>query len=47
MQVNTLMLLKKEPKMWELFKYNTYWIKDLNHAIDNIDLISNVLSSLK
>ncbi len=73
MQVNTLLELKKDSKMWELLKYNSYWIKDLNRnpynlknykesmkikyklrttdkiseAIDNIDLISNVLSALK
>ena len=73
MQVRTLIELRKDKKMNELFKYNTYWIKDLNRnplyikqfkenmkikyhlratdkisdAIDNIDLISNVLSSLK
>ncbi len=73
MQVKTLLELQKDKKMWELFKYNSYWIKDLNRnsstikmykenmkikyhlrttdkisdAIDNIDIISNVLSSLK
>ena len=73
MQVNVLMELKKEPKMLELLKYNSYWLKDLNRdpasfkrykenmkikyrlrttdkisdAIDNIDIISNVLSALK
>ena len=73
MQVNTIMELKKDQKMWELLKYNSYWYKDLNRnfnavkafkedmktkyhlrttdkisdAIDNIDLISNVLSALK
>ena len=73
MQVNVLMELKKEPKMLELLKYNSYWLKDLNRnpllfkrfkdemkkkyhlratdkisdAIDNIDIISNVLSTLK
>ncbi len=73
MQVRTLMELKKDPKMWELLKLNSYWVKDLNRnpdniknykstmkvkyklratdkisdAIDNIDIISNVLSVLK
>ncbi len=73
MQVNTLMELKKDQKMWELLKYNSYWYKELNRnplslknykedmknkyrlrttdkisdAIDNIDLISNVLNALK
>ncbi len=73
MQISTLMELKKDPKMWDLFKYNSYWYKTLNRdftslssfkndmkikyklratdkindAIDNIDLISNVLSALK
>lgn len=73
MQVNALMELKKDPKMMELLKYNSYWLKDLNRdpsnikrfkeemkikyrlratdkisdAIDNIDIISNVLSALK
>lgn len=73
MQVNTILELKKDKKMWELLKYNSYWLKDLNRdplnikkykedmkikyklrttdkisdAIDNIDLISNVLSALK
>ena len=73
MQVSALMELKKDPKMRELLKYNSYWLKDLNRdaasikryknvmkanyhlratdkisdAIDNIDIISNVLSALK
>ena len=73
MQINTINELKKDKKMWELLKYNSYWYKDLNRsftnvkafkedmkikyhlratdkisdAIDNIDLISNVLSALK
>lgn len=73
MQVNVLMELKKDTKMLELLKYNSYWLKDLNRdplsykrykenmkakyhlratdkisdAIDNIDIISNVLSALK
>ena len=67
------MELKKDQKMWELLKYNSYWYKELNRnplslknykedmknkyrlrttdkisdAIDNIDLISNVLNALK
>lgn len=71
--MRALLELKKDNKMWELFKYNSYWIKDLNRdpnklkeyksnmkvkyklrttdkiseAIDNIDLISNVLNVLK
>lgn len=73
MQVAALLELKKDPKMWELFKLNSYWYKDLNRnpalvknykeamktkyklrttdkissAIDNIDLISNVISALQ
>ena len=73
MQVNVLMELKKDQKMLDLLKYNSYWIKELNRdatsikrykedmkvkyrlrttdkisdAIDNIDIISNVLSALK
>lgn len=73
MQYQTLMELKKNKKMWDLFKMNSYWIKELNRnpdsikrykedmkikyklrttdkisdAIDNIDIISNVLSALK
>ncbi len=73
MQVNVLLELKKDKKMLDLLKYNSYWIKELNRdpktlknykndmktkyklratdkineAIDNIDLISNVLSTLK
>lgn len=73
MQVNALTELKKDPKMVELLKYNSYWLKELNRdatsikryksdmkakyhlratdkisdAIDNIDIISNVLSALK
>ena len=68
-----LLEIKKDKKMWELLKYNSYWLKELNRdpsnvklykddmkvkyklratdkindAIDNIDLISNVLSVLK
>ena len=67
------MELKKDQKMLDLLKYNSYWIKELNRdatsikrykedmkvkyrlrttdkisdAIDNIDIISNVLSALK
>ncbi|CDF11741.1 unknown [Mycoplasma sp. CAG:776] len=73
MQVNVLMELKKDKRMLDLLKYNSYWLKDLNRdptsikrykenmkskyrlrttdkisdAIDNIDIISNVLSALK
>lgn len=73
MQVSTLMELRKDAKMEELLRLNSYWIKELNRdgaslkkfredmknkyklrttdkiseAIDNIDLISNVLSALK
>ena len=73
MQVETILELKKDPKMWDLLKQNSYWLKELNRdslnvkkfkedmkikyklittdkisdAIDNIDLISNVLSALK
>ena len=72
-QVSALMELKKKPKIFELLKYNSYWLKDLNRdpnnvraflssmkvkyrmratdkvsdAIDNIDIISNVLNALK
>ena len=71
--MQTILELKKDPKMWSLLKYNSYWYKDLNRsftnvkaykedmknkyhlrptdkisdAIDNIDLISNVLNALK
>ena len=73
MQMSALIELKKDKKMWELFKYNSYWYKELNRntssikaykddmkvkyklrttdkisdAIDNIDLISSVLSTLR
>lgn len=73
MQYIALMELKKDKKMWDLLKENSYWLKELNRdprnvkkykedmkvkyklrttdkisdAIDNIDLISNVLSTLK
>lgn len=73
MQVETILELKKDPKMQDLLKQNSYWLKELNRdslnvkkfkedmkikyklrttdkisdAIDNIDLISNVLSALK
>ena len=73
MQMRVLLELKKDKKMWDLLKLNSYWIKDLNRsssnikrfkddmkvkyklrttdkisdAIDNIDLISNVLGALK
>jgi len=30
MQLNVLMELKKDKKMWELLKNNSYWIKELN-----------------
>ncbi|MDE5539680.1 MAG: hypothetical protein K2J20_04265, partial [Bacilli bacterium] len=67
--MNALIELQKDTKMWDLLKYNSYWLKELNRnpasvkrfkenmkvkyrlratdkvsdAIDNIDLISNVL----
>ena len=67
------MELKKDKRMLDLLKYNSYLLKDLNRdptsikrykenmkskyrlrttdkisdAIDNIDIISNVLSALK
>lgn len=73
MQLAALLELKKDEKMWELFKLNSYWIKELNRdpssikrykeemkikyrlrttdkisdAIDNIDIISNVIGALK
>ncbi len=73
MQMRVMLELKKDKKMWDLLKLNSYWVKDLNRdsssikrfkedmkvkyklrttdkisdAIDNIDLISNVLSALK
>jgi acyl-ACP thioesterase len=73
MEYYALMELKKDKKMWELLKANSYWIKELNRdasnvkkykedmkikyklrttdkisdAIDNIDIISNVLDALK
>lgn len=73
MQVSALLELKKDKKMFDLLKANSYWIKELNRdavnikaykedmkvkyrlratdkisdAIDNIDIISNVLSALK
>ena len=73
MQVSALLELKKDKKMFDLLKVNSYWIKELNRdpinikaykddmkvkyrlratdkisdAIDNIDIISNVLSALK
>ena len=73
MQVSALMELKKKPKIFELLKYNSYSLKDLNRdsfnikrykenmkakyhlratdkisdAIDNIDIINNVLNALK
>lgn len=71
--MSTQLELKKDAKMWELLKSNSYWLKDLNRdfnsvksfksdmkvkyrlrttdkisdAIDNIDIISNVISALK
>lgn len=71
--MRVLLEIKKDKKMWDLLKLNSYWVKDLNRdsssikrfkedmkvkyklrttdkisdAIDNIDLISNVLSALK
>ncbi len=73
MQMRVLLEIKKDKKMWDLLKLNSYWVKGLNRdsssikrfkedmkvkyklrttdkisdAIDNIDLISNVLSALK
>ena len=73
MQVSALLELKKDKRMFDLLKSNSYWIKELNRdtirikaykedmkvkyrlrttdkisdAIDNIDIISNVLSALK
>ncbi len=73
MQMSALIELRKDAKMWDLLKYNSYWLKELNRnpnaiknfkesmkikyklratdkisdAIDNIDIISNILSALK
>jgi len=73
MQMRALLELKKDKKMWELLKFNSYYVKELNRdsnsvkkfkndmkikyklrttdkisdAIDNIDIISNVLNVLK
>lgn len=73
MQLNALLELKKDTKMFQLLRENSYWIKELNRdplsikkykedmkvkyrlrttdkisdAIDNIDIISNVLGALK
>ena len=34
----SLIELKKDKKMWDLLKYNSYWIKNLNRNPDNIKL---------
>ena len=73
MELDLYMKLKKNPKMYNILKSNSYWIKQLNRkpeiykrfenemkeryklrttdkineVIDNIDLISTVLETLK
>lgn len=73
MELDLYMKLKKKPKMYNILKSNSYWIKQLNRnpenykrfenemkeryklrttdkineVIDNIDLISAVLETLK
>lgn len=73
MQLDLIMKIKNDKKMYELLKQNSYWIKELNRnpdsykrfvaemkakyrlrttdkisdAIDNIDLITTVLDTLK
>lgn len=73
MELDLIMKIKNDKKMYELLKLNSYWIKELNRnpdnykkfvadmkikyklratdkiseAIDNIDLISTVLETLK
>ena len=36
MQMRVLLELKKDKKMWDLLKINSYWIKDLNRNSSNI-----------
>ena len=36
MQMRVLLELKKDKKMWDLLKINSYWIKDLNRSSSNI-----------
>lgn len=73
MELDLIMKIKSDKKMYELLKLNSYWIKELNRdpnnykrfvaemkskyrlrttdkindAIDNIDLITTVLETLK
>lgn len=73
MELDLIMKIKNDKKMYELLKQNSYWIKELNRnpesykrfvsemkakyhlratdkisdAIDNIDLITAVLDTLK
>lgn len=73
MEIDLQMKLKKDPKMYQFLKENSYWLKDLNRdpnnykkfveemkvkyklrptdkvngVIDNIDIISSVLSTLQ
>lgn len=36
MQVETILELKKDPKMWDLLKQNSYWLKELNRDSLNV-----------
>ena len=73
MELDLIMKIKNDKKMYDLLKLNSYWIKDLNRdpnnykrfvqemktknrlratdkisdAIDNIDLITGILDTLK
>ena len=73
MELDLIMKIKNDKKMYDLLKQNSYWIKELNRhpesykrfvsemkakyhlrttdkisdAIDNIDLITTVLETLK
>ena len=36
MQVNALLELKKDGKIFDLLKYNSYWLKELNRDATNV-----------
>ena len=39
MQMRALLEIKKDKKMWDLLKINSYWIKDLNRDAANVKKI--------
>ena len=46
MQMRALLEIKKDKKMWDLLKINSYWIKDLNRSGKNYEAYLNAMKDL-